>query len=134
MADLAITGISFSENYSPVTIKLGEAAAAFDVVYLLTGEYFLADATDAAKANAAYLLLVGGAAGQFATAIPFQRTATLVVTPALVQGDAYFLSANPGKIAPKSDLVTGNQLTELLKAASPTDARLALDVTGIAVP
>jgi hypothetical protein len=87
----------------------GETIAAGDVVYLETvapnaGKWLLADANVPAKARISGVALNGAAIDQPVTAAT-QGEIDLGV--ALTVGLIYILSANPGKIAPDTDLVAG---------------------------
>lgn len=135
MANLSITSIKLNENVKIATIQAGEALAEYDVVYLLTGKYYKADATSVVKAVAAYIVLDAADADGWVAALPLSTTTTItLVGPTLLVTTQYVLSATGGKIAPRSDLVTGNFVTEIFTGATAAIANVDLEVTGIPVP
>jgi hypothetical protein len=134
MANLVITGLDFATAVQPKSIQLGEACAAFDVVYLSSGKYFKAAATDVAMAKAAYILTHAGGLDTYVSAVPLSGLMTITSTPTLVQGTQYCVSATAGAIAPVADLVSTNFITNVFMGVDATTGRMANDATGITVP
>lgn len=136
MANLAITNITLTSfNQRASAVQLGETCAMYDVVYKdANNKYSLADCTDPLKAVAEFILMGGGVLDNFVLAMPLNGSMVITSTPTLVTNTQYVLSATAGKIAPKSDLITGNLLTELFRASSTSGANFRVDATGIAMP
>ena len=135
MADLVITGMTFAAQRKPEMVKVTEAVAAFDVLYSAGGSgYALASAATAAEADAKLIALLPAAIDAYVPCVPITGDVGLV-GPTLVIGDAYYLSATKGKMAPRADLITTGQfLTELFKAQTASVARMRVDFSQITVP
>lgn len=138
MADLTITpgnivpvaGSSGAD--SPYTGTAGEDLTQFQPVYKATdGLYYRARATSETLAYAEALTVNSAKTGQ---PISMMSGGKITVGSILTQGEQYVVSANLGKVAPKSDLVSTNLITYLCIAESATVARLAITPHGIQVP
>lgn len=133
MPDLTITGLAFKTKPSVQAILLGVDVAAFDVVYKPATGYAPANATTQETAQAIYIALHAGLAGEYVGAVAIKGTA-VITGDTLVQGGEYVVSVNDGKIAPRADLVSTNVITSLFTAASATEAQMLVDATGVVVP
>ena len=135
MADLTLTGLKFGSTINFSSIQAGEALAAYDVVYLLNGKYYKADATTAAKAAAKFIVLDAADADGYVAAFPLSRSVSItIVGDTLTVGVQYVVSANAGKIAPRSDLMSNHYITELFTGSASTVGDVSLEATGIQVP
>lgn len=132
--------VQASPEARPETAVAGEAIDAGEVVYLDTGD---TDANGKGKAKLAQcdgtalqatvkgIAINSAAAGQV---VAIHTTGALTVNSVLTQGVTYYLSATAGKIAPRADLVTGNDVVLLGTASSATSLTVKIDNTGITVP
>lgn len=127
MADITITASAVLAA-STATVENGTAGAsvtAGQTVYLspTTGKYELADADGAADLRRPRgIALHAAASGQPLRII----TAGDLTMDGLTAGVVYFQSPNPGGIAPRADVLTGDYVTVLGVAKSTTV--LALDI------
>lgn len=138
MADLVINNIRLLTQQTLRTIQLGEAVQAFDFVFQdpADSKFYLAEAGNEDKAKATHVTFSYGVLDDFVAA--FELTAqgnVVVVGPVLLQAERYVLSATPGKMAPRADLITGQFLTELALAID-SSGTVSFDVnrTGVAIP
>jgi len=139
MADLVPieANVTISESVGGQRVEIvqaGEAIARGEVYYKNatdSNKAYLAQCDDTAKREAAGVCLsqagvdgfiVGLVAGQY-----------VVGAPILIPND-YVLSQTPGKIAPRSDLTTGDTVVELFNVASTTEGVLKINNTRIVVP
>ena len=136
MADLSIT----ANNVVPVagaTIKNGTAGAtitAGQVVYLdsVDGKYKLADADSATAAvrSPAGVALNGAANGQ---PLAIASAGRVTIGATMTAGVAYYLSPNPGGIAPVADILTGDYPTIIGLAISTTVLDIKIHESGVAL-
>ena len=136
MPDIAITGIQFTRKPAPTSVLINATVGLFDVLSVdpaSPNSYIPANAKTADAAKATYIAMSAGIASQYILVIPITSIA-LLVGDALTQGLQYVVSTNAGKIAPRTDLVTGEFITELFLADAGNVIRMSLDITGIAVP
>lgn len=121
MADLSITAANVAADGNS-SIEHGTAGAAItagQVVFKDTNQqYQLADADDVALDEAYGIALNDAASGQPLTVALSGGNITIGAT--LTAGTAYYLSGNPGGIAPVADLATGDRVILLGLASSTT--------------
>lgn len=133
MADIVITAANVVAGAGAVTeTRLAAATiAAGEVVYLdANSRYNLAD-TDSATAlvrKPRGIALNGGAAGQ---PIQIIRSGDVTLGSVLTRAVAYYLSGNPGKIAPIADVATGDYTAILGLAISATVLRVDIQAPDI---
>ena len=136
MADYPITAssVTYTEISSPQTVVIGENVTEGRCIYLdsVTDRYFLADATDETKGDPKYITLSAGVTGEWVMAI---SDGTYTAGTTLVQGDPIFLSktAGAGAMAPDTDLVATNFVTQIGFAVSTTEIAIDFNNTGIEV-
>lgn len=136
MADVVVTAANVLPDSTTQTIDgiLGYTANAGESVYQDTadGKFKAADANaSAATATVKGVLLNGGANGQpckVAIANSFNPGFTVVI------GTVYVQSANAGKIAPVSDLVSGWFTTIIGIGLTASSLKLLCVNSGVAVP
>jgi len=134
MANLTITGVLTPGDAEPVTLKLGETCAAFDLVYRddVDNKYYLSDATLLQRYVASHILLFAGGADDYRVALPLTRGTTLIlIGPTLVVANSYVISATAGKIADRADLVSTNFLNELGAGSTTANMLITNNPTGI---
>mgnify|MGYP000207777746 CR=1 FL=1 len=123
MADISITAsaVTATLNRGTITALAGATITAGQVVYAdpATGAWLLADANSATVAARvpAGIALNGGVINQPVTVI---TSGLLTMNAVLTVGAPFYLSANPGGIAPGADLVSGWFPSFLGFAASTT--------------
>lgn len=115
-------------------VQAGEAISRGEVYYkdsAQANKAFLAQCDDTTKREAAGVCLTQASASGYIVGITLGQY--VVGAPILVPND-YVLSRTPGKIAPRSDLTTGDTVVELFNVASTTEGVLKINNTGIVVP
>lgn len=135
MADLTITAANVTiggQRTKYKTVKAGEAVTHGAVGYQLSGKYYLADNSTAAKANAKVIFLHAAGTDEYVIA----ATGGLVDVGATVTvGQVYAVSANGGKIAPIGDVSTTGQYVTTLGVGVTTSAiDFNPDASGVAIP
>lgn len=136
MADVVVTAANVLPDTTTQTLDgiLGYTATAGETVYQDTadGKFKAADANaSAATATVKGILLNGGSNGQpckVAIANSFNPGFTVTV------GAIYVQSANPGKIAPAADLLTGMFTTIIGVGLTASSLKLLCVNSGVAVP
>ncbi len=135
MADITITAANVVRSSSANLLRgtAGVAIAAGDVVYLdpADNRYKLADCdAAAAEARSPSAFAVNSAApGQ---PIAVQQGGDLTLGAAtLVAGTTYYLSPNPGKIAPLADVLVGDYWTVVGIARSASVLRIGFLESGV---
>lgn len=138
MADLTQTpaNVAIGSSVSRVRpVQVAEAVTQGEPGYFdaTTGKYRKTDA-DAAEdaARAAGIFLTPAAIDGFALLAESGSVLNLGAT--LVVGETYVVSANPGKIAPVSDVATGWYVTILGVASSTSLLSLRINATGVEAP
>jgi hypothetical protein len=137
MADLTVTSadvLAPSGVTAQIGYNAGEAIDAGEVIYLdsTTGTLKLADADGAASSVAVGVSLTTSATGQ-----PVQWVKTdnnLTVSSVLTVGQVYVVSGTAGKIAPYSDLGSGDYVTILGVATSTSNLKLNINASGTQKP
>jgi hypothetical protein len=132
MADLVIGTVEISSalTRSDLDVKqVGQATSIGDVLYLDSSDskYKLADA-DASGTAAATHLALSAASADADVDLQIDLGAALTV------GTTYVVSATAGKIAPESDLLSGDYVTHLGVASTAALLDIKLNVTGVAKP
>jgi hypothetical protein len=135
MADLVITATNVAAGTGASIDRqrvAGAAIAAGQVVYLDSdGTYKLADDNGSAAARVpAGIALNAAAAGQPVAVVV---NGPVTIGAALTPGVGYYLSANPGGIAPAADLGTGQYPSFLGFAASATVLNLGIQQAGVSL-
>lgn len=137
MADVSITASNvLAANVSTVSTT-GTAAQAINagqVIYLSSSDSLLrlAQATNQANSQAVVGIALDNAAGS-AQPISYVTAGDLIVgtSSTLTTGTTYVVSAaNAGGIAPSTDPSTGNYITVLGVAVSPTILRVVINPIG----
>jgi len=128
MADLSITTASVqpASGATLVTGTAGAAVSAGQPIYRDSSDgnkLKPADANSSEATAAAVGIAVNNAADE--QPVTYITRGTLVTDATTVQGTVYVASANPGGIAPASDLASGHYTT-LLAVASDTTGTLAV--------
>ena len=139
MADVSVISSSVAPLNASTTIVRGTAGAAVSAGQAVfadpTANYLIkpAQANSQTPANNVVGIAVDtAAAGQ---PIAYASAGDIQFNAAFTQAGVYMLSAaNPGGIAPTSDLVTGNYATLLGIAISPSVLRLGITLTGATKP
>lgn len=134
MANLSITAVNFLTQPTPISLKLGETVADFDIVYVSQQIAYNAKCDDGAKLAAEYFCLRGGLINEWGLMIPLTSGLELQVTlgaGALVATDRYVLSTTAGKIMPDTDLASGNKLVEIGVGSATDKLLLGVKVTDI---
>lgn len=133
MADLTITATDLDYDGTPTVGTAGETIAASDSIYYDSANsvWMQADASADDGGNQVAVALSGGATGQ-AIIVAKDRDKTLTVGSVLTVGETYVVSANAGKIAPISDLVSTNYVVYIGYATSATEMKLLLRRTATA--
>lgn len=135
MADLTITAANVVAG-SGADIESGTAGAtitAGQTVYknATTGRYALADADETSPAAARQprgIALNGASDGQ---PLQVHRDGRLNIGATLTPGTAYYLSPNPGGIAPLADVLSGDDIVLIGLAASASDLLVKIVATGV---
>lgn len=135
MVDLVITAANVVPGAN-ATVRNGSAGAtiaAGEVVYLdsATSTYKLADANGAAALRSPRGIALNGASAGQPLAVAEGGDVTLGVV--LTAGVAYYLSGNPGKIAPVADLVAGHYPVILGIATSTSVLNLKIHESGVSL-
>lgn len=123
MPDLVITATAVVADASAKrrTALTGAAVTAGQIVHIspTTGRFILSDADAAGISDVRkfYVALNSAAANQTLTAM---ESGLLTINAVLTRGVQYFLSPNPGGIAPRADLLTGDNVVYLGTAVSTT--------------
>ena len=133
MADLVITPANVDGKIAGTLLKayvLAEAVDAGEVCHLdSNNQAALAQCDGTAQEGVARILAVesglSGASTLFA--IP---SSVIDIGATLTVGDAFYLSANPGKIMPPADLLTGNKITLVGIAVAQNRLQVLLQNTG----
>lgn len=134
MADISITAANVVKGSNAV-VEAGTAGAAItagQVVYkdAADGKYKLADAdgaTAAAKAPRG-IALNGASDGQPLSII---RSGDVSIGGTLVPGTAYYVSPNPGGIAPVGDVLAGDNVVLLGLASSASVLAVDIQNSGV---
>lgn len=139
MVDLVVTAASVlpGTNATTLTGTAGATITAGQVVYLdeaTTGEWLLADA-DSATAAARGLGKIGIALNGASDGQPLkvQTDGSITIGATMTAGVAYFLSDEPGAIAPYADLLTGDYVTLVGVATSTTVLNLEFLYSAVAL-
>ncbi|PDT79961.1 hypothetical protein [Sinorhizobium sp. BJ1] len=139
MADLTITAANVVSG-AGAAIEHGTAGAtvtAGQIVYLdstTTGKWQLADAdaaTAAARGQGKIGVALHGAALNQPLAV--QTAGPITIGATVVGGTAYYLSPNPGGIAPLADILTGDYVTLIGIATSTSAIKLDFQYSGVAL-
>ena len=126
MADLTIGTVTLLDNagMQPVMVEVGEAVSAFQPLYLDTSGstpvYSLADASDTDKDEVEGICYSDSADGGTGLLLP--QGTRVDLGSILTKGVTYCLSTNAGKIAPQSDLTTGDAVVPLFWAETDSIA------------
>lgn len=134
MADISITAANVVKGSNAV-VEAGTAGAtitAGQVVYkdAADGKYKLADAdsaTAAAKAPRG-IALNGASDGQPLSII---RSGDVTIGATLTAGTAYYLSPEPGGIAPLADVASGDDVVLIGLAESASVLAVDIQITGV---
>lgn len=134
MADLSITAVRPTPQTRVGIVTYGATVSSGQSLYLDTSdqEYKLADASLVGTAAATVIALtpgVDGGSGVVAFDGPL-----IFVGPTMTVGVDYVVSATAGGIAPKSDLSSGDFITDLGRASTTTQIEFSPNATGIQVP
>jgi hypothetical protein len=131
----AIPAVPDHEN-TPSTSRAGVAILAGNVLYAdvtAAGVQKLATAAGtAAQADVSGIALCNAAVGQPVVISNIKGNINLGAT--LVVGTEYVLSATPGAICPRADLVSTNKIVVLGNADAANNLKMRIDKTLIAVP
>lgn len=136
MADLSQTAANVAlgeDNRNIRVVQVGEAVTQGMPGYRLTSDskWYQGQADTSAHADAKCIYLTPAAIDGYAVAV----TGGLVNLGAtLTVGENYVVSANKGKIAPASDLITGNYVTSLGIAETTALLDLKPNASGVAKP
>lgn len=136
MADLAPVAASVqcldSSKAYMSWVKVGETVAQGDVVYKPTSssKRLKADNTTEEKSNAEGVVLTPGGDGENVYIAKTGATVNLGITPA---NGAYVVSANAGKMAPYSDLTSGD-FVRIIGTVSSGILTVDIQTTGAALP
>ena len=139
MADISVTpanvlsgaGARIEHGIAGATVTQGQ------IVYLdqtTTGKWLLADAdaaTAAARGQGKIGVALNGAANGQPLAVQIEGPITIGAT--VVAGTSYFLSPNPGGIAPLADILTGDYVTLVGIATSTSVIKLDFQYSGVAL-
>lgn len=123
MADLSITAANVVAGANAVTRRgvAGATITAGQVVQINseTGRYILSDADAAGTGSVRefHIALNGCANGQPITVL---RSGDVTIGATVAGGTSYYLSPNPGGIAPRADVLTGDVVVFLGVAKSAT--------------
>ena len=135
MADLVITAAAVvaGTNTGKDSGTCGETITAGQAVFksAITGKWMLADN------NAAGLKVPGGIAlnsGALNQPLVIAKSGDLTMNAALTAGVDYFLSATPGGICPRADVITGMDVALLGLARSTTVLMIDIQVPGVTLP
>ena len=142
MADLVIGTVEIGSalTRSDLDVKqVGQATSIGDVLYLDSSDskYKLADADASGTAEATHLALSAASAdADYVVVLKLDSSVDLQVDlgATLTVGTTYVVSATAGKIAPESDLLSGDYVTHLGVASTADLLDLKLNVTGVAKP
>jgi hypothetical protein len=136
MADLTVTeanvGLSNVAGAQTEVVQVAEAIAKGEVYYKDSSNSNKARLADAdgtgTQAAVGIALTAAGADGDYIVGI---KSGSYEPGATLSTGQAYYLSATAGKIAPYADLTTGDTVVSLFRATSTSVATVAIDNTGI---
>lgn len=133
MADLTITAANVVSGSGAATQQgvFGATVTAGQVVYSdANGLWQLADndSVTATARHAVGIALNGGAINQPAVV---QTAGPITIGATLTAGTDYYLSANPGGICPRTDLVTGKTVCLLGLAASTTVLNIGIEFPNV---
>lgn len=136
MADVTITRQDVAlnaNNVSFVRVQVGEAVTQGQPLYRSTSDskHYKAGATTTTLAAAVGVAMTPASADGY---ILMLKAGDYIVGGTLSQGTTYVVSATAGGIAPSSDLVSTNIVTNLGIAISSTVLRLDIQASGIALP
>ncbi len=136
MADLTITAANVvaGSGAKIVNGKAGATITAGQVVYLdaADGKYKLADADSATAAIRSPVgVALNGAANNQPLAICTSGPVTIGAT--MTAGVTYYLSPNPGGIAPVADILTGDYPVIMGLATSATVLTVKIQEAGVAL-
>lgn len=140
MADLTQTpaNVAITEDVQVQIVIAGEAITQGMPIYQnpLTSKYFQADAdtVDDAAANAIALTPAAADGDEFVRAYTIAETGSIDLGATLTVGEVYVVSTNKGKIAPLSDLTTGDYVTILGVASATDNLLLNINASGVAKP
>lgn len=133
MADLSITAGNVIAQAGAV-IKRGTAGATITVGQIVyydaaAGTYKLADADNlpAGGVTRVFMALNGAATGQ---PIAVLQSGEVAMGSILTEGIAYYLSPNPGGIAPVADVLSGDDVIVLGVAKNATTLTFAPIISG----
>jgi len=133
MADITITatGVISGSGSTTENGTAGATITAGQTVYLdeTTGRYELADADGAATLRRPRGIALNGAADGQAMRI---HKAGLLTMDGLTAGVTYYQSPNPGGIAPRADVLTGDYVCIIGTAVSTTVLDVDIQYPGVA--
>jgi hypothetical protein len=133
MADLAISSIdTASLNTQLQSGQLGETIADGDIVYRdnTTGKWQLLDATILGAEDIG-ICIVGGVLDGVGL---IQSDGYVTINAVATDGVQYYVSANPGKLCPRSDLSSGDIITLAALGTQTTTLAIHFHHYGIPVP
>lgn len=134
MAAITFTAVRTTSNTQIKNVYYGATISAGQPLYYdsATTKYKIGDnnasATTAAAKGIALTPGVDAGYGVMATA-----GSLVFVGATMTQGKAYYVGATAGEIVPEADLASGNYNTRLGVAASATELKLDIRVSGVAV-
>jgi hypothetical protein len=133
MADVTVTAASvLAPTARKRTGTAGVAITAGQVVYRDAADKLFklgdADATGVGAITKYYIALNGAAAGQPLVVV---ESGNITFNAALTAGTAYYLSPNPGGIAPLGDVLSGDNVILLGLARSTTVLAFAPIISGV---
>lgn len=141
MADLTQTpaNVAVGSNASVTLVIAGEAISQGEPVYrsALDSYYYKADADAEASADVKGIAVTpaGSSGDRFVLAANKSgSTADINLGATLTQGETYVVSTNAGKIAPITDLTTGDYVSYLGVASSATILKMKTNATGVIKP
>lgn len=122
MADLTIGTVTLLDaGMQMMSVEVGEAVTMFQPLYVdSTGTYSLAQASDTDKDEVAGVCYSTSSAGGTGLLLP--QGARVDLGSILTKGVTYCLSTNSGKIAPQSDLTTGDAVVPIFWAETTSIA------------
>ncbi|RVN04654.1 hypothetical protein [Sinorhizobium meliloti] len=139
MADITVTPSNVVASAGARTENgiAGATVTAGQIVFLdstTTGKWLLADAdaaTAAARGQGKVGVALNGAALNQPLAVQTEGPITIGAT--VVAGTAYYLSPNPGGIAPLADILTGDYVTLVGIATSASVIKLDFQYSGVSL-
>ena len=122
MADLTIGTVTLLDaGMQMMSVEVGEAVTMFQPLYVdNTGAYSKATASDTDKDEVAGICYSTSSTGGTGLLLP--QGARVDLGAILTKGVTYCLSTNSGKIAPQSDLTTGDAVVPIFWAETTSIA------------